>query len=74
MVLFEKTCKCIKNAELPSKYDSGIILRYIKGREYQVDILADLRVSLYKVYQNGTYNSYASLNENEFNEYFEEIR
>ena len=60
--LFEKTCTCIKEYKIDN-------LVFHVRREYQVDIYP----LYYKVYQNGTYNDYVFLNEDEFNEYFKEI-
>lgn len=58
----ETTCKCIKDLEFED-------IKFHKGREYQVDIYP----MYYQVYQNGTYNDYIFLTEDEFNEYFKEI-
>ena len=68
----EKTCKCIKELNvLPDgRCPNESELNFHRGREYQVDIYA----LFYKVYQNGGYNDYVFLNDDEFNESFELIK
>jgi len=59
----EKTCKCIKDFT----FDEYV---FHKGREYQVDIYP----LYYQIYQNGGWNDYVFLeNNDDFNEYFELI-
>lgn len=48
---------------------STTILNFHKYREYQVDVLP----LFYIVYQNGGWDDFISLNEEEFNTYFELI-
>ena len=62
MKVFEKTCKCIKELKIDN-------YQFHKLREYQVDIYP----LFYKIYQNGGWNDYIYLNEEEFNKYFKEI-
>lgn len=68
---WEKTCKCIKefNVLPDNMHPNEKELNFHKGREYQVDI----HTLFYKVYQNGGYDDYVFLNEDEFNENFELI-
>jgi len=62
MKVFEKTCKCIEDLEIDN-------YKFHKLREYQVDIYP----LFCKIYQNGGWNDYIYLKEEEFNKYFKEI-
>ena len=68
MIGNERTCKCIEsltiNASMP--HDNGIELNFHKGREYQVDIFP----LYYQVYQNGGWDDYIFITEEEFNKNF----
>ena len=68
MIQSEKTCKCIEsftiNAAMPN--NDGDILNFYKGREYQVDIFP----LYYQVYQNGGWDDYIFMTEEEFNKNF----
>ena len=59
---FEKTCKCIQEYKIEN-------LTFHKEREYQVDIYP----LFYKVYQNGGWNDYIYINEEDFKQYFKLI-
>jgi len=58
----ERTCACINNYE-----DENLIFH--KGREYQVDLFP----LYYQVYQNGGWEDYIFMNEEEFQKYFKLI-
>ena len=68
MIQSEKTCKCIesltRNAAMPN--NDGDVLNFHKGREYQVDIFP----LYYQVYQNGGWDDYIFMTEEEFNKNF----
>ena len=67
----EKTCKCIKDYLVKSEpvYSNDWQdkeLEFHKEREYQVDCFP----LYYQLYQNGGWDDYTFLNEEEFNKYF----
>ena len=68
----ERTCRCINDfVILPdNRHSNEKELNFHKGREYQVDIY----VLFFKVYQNGGYDDYAFLSNEEFDDYFELIK
>ena len=68
----ERTCRCINDFDvLPDNcHPNEKELNFHKGREYQVDIYA----LFFKVYQNGGYDDYVFLNDEEFDNYFELIK
>ena len=72
MIDAERTCKCIEsltiNAACPN--NDGDELNFHKGREYQVDIFP----LYYQVYQNGGWDDYIFMNEEEFNKNFSLIK
>ena len=68
----ERTCKCIQDYKFPrclnhiiEDYD----LEFHKGREYQVDVTP----LFYQVYQNGGWDDYIFMTEEDFNKYFKLI-
>jgi len=64
----ERTCRCTENLTINASmpHDDGNELSFHKGREYQVDIYP----SYYQVYQNGDYDDYIFVTEEEFNKNF----
>ena len=64
----ERTCRCTENLTINASmpHDDGNELNFHKGREYQVDIYQ----SYYQVYQNGGYDDYIFVTEEEFNKNF----
>ncbi len=60
--LLEKTCVCIENYEIED-------LIFHKGREYQVDIFP----LYYQVYQNGGWDDYIYMEDEDFNKNFKLI-
>ena len=69
----ETTCKCIEYYTTPRHLNHIIEdydLEFHKGREYQVDITP----LFYKVYQNGGWDDYTYMNEENFVKYFELIK
>lgn len=68
----ERTCRCINDFIIfpDSRYSNEKELNFHKGREYQVDIYA----LFFKVYQNGGYDDYVFLSDEEFDDYFELIK
>ena len=60
--LLEKTCVCIENYEIED-------LIFHKGREYQVDIFP----LYYQVYQNGGWDDYIYIEDEDFNKNFKLI-
>ena len=71
MLKLEKTCICKQNCMLSDPYNE--ILDFIGGREYQVDVYADISTAIYKVYNDGGYNKYVVLSEEKFKDYFTEV-
>ena len=63
MTPIQKTCRCIKEVQFDE-------LKFYNRREYQVDIYP----LFYKVYNNGGWDDYVFLDENEFLENFELIK
>ena len=59
---FERTCICIEDYEIED-------LVFHKWREYQVDIFP----IFYQVYQNGGWNNYIYMQEENFNKKFKLI-
>ena len=72
-VKFEKTCRCMKELSRQNDNDSSKVCEFHKRREYQVDVYFCLEKSHYKVYQNGGWNDFVFLDEDEFKENFEMI-
>ena len=73
----EKTCCCISeltiaNDNINRKDDS--VLTFREKREYQVDVFSTTERSTYKVYQNGGWDDFVRLNEDEFKQHFELIK
>ena len=62
-----KTCKCKKEVTLYGYYDDK--LTFFNGREYKVEIFD----TYYHVYAVDDYYHYVSLNDDDFNKYFELI-
>lgn len=64
----EKTCKCIGSIKLKAStpFNDGPDMEFHKGREYQVDIFP----LYYQLYQNGGWEDYIFLTEEEFNRNF----
>ena len=67
----ERTCRCNNDLSIPSGGRNSTLdtLNFHAGREYQVDVYH----LFLQVYQNGGYNDYVYLEENEFLEHFEII-
>ena len=65
MIGSERTYKCIENLNInaATPYNDGNELNFHKGREYQVDIFP----LYYQVYQNGGWDDYIFMTEEEFN-------
>ena len=63
----ENTCRCKHSLEFNDAY--GKPHEFIVSREYQVDIYP----LWYEVYQNGGWDDYIHLEEEQFNKYFIEI-
>jgi len=68
MIGSERTCKCIENLTINAStpHNDGDELNFHKGREYQVDIFP----LYYQVYQNGGWDDYIFMTEEEFNKNF----
>ena len=65
----ERTCKCIEDYTMPRHLNHIIEdydLAFHKGREYQVDVTP----LFYQVYQNGGWDDYIFMTEEEFNKNF----
>ena len=64
----ERTCKCIGSIQLKAStpHNDGPEMTFHKGREYQVDIFP----LYYQLYQNGGWDDYIFLTEEEFNKNF----
>ena len=73
----EKTCVCIAELEIDSDNNAKepqARLQFHVKREYQVDIFYTATYSVYKIYQNGGWDDYVRLKEDEFNKYFKLIK
>ena len=72
----EKTCRCIATLETENnniRKNPEAMIQFHSGREYQVDIFFTFEKSYYKVYQNGGWDDYARMSEEEFNRNFKLI-
>lgn len=70
----EKTCKCVKST--PNIYrneQSKEFCSFIEGREYQVDVYMTSSDIHYKIYQNGGWEDWVMLEQEEFDKWFKEI-
>lgn len=69
-MILERTCTCIEEYSCMNDGKlSATILDFHKGREYQVDIYPLYHI----VYQNGGWDDYINLNDEQFNKYFKLI-
>ena len=68
----ERTCRCINDLSIPSEGRNSAldILNFHAGREYQVDVYP----LFLQVYQNGGWDDFVRLNEDEFKQHFELIK
>ena len=73
ILTIERTCTCIKTVELANDYNPKEMLEFVERREYQVDIIIFMNHTSFKVYQNGGWYHYVTLEESVFDEYFKLI-
>lgn len=70
----EKTCKCVKSTpKIYRNAHTGEFCTFAAGHEYQVDVYVSAVETWYKVYQNGGWEDWVMVDQENFDKWFVEI-